>query len=187
MDTMKEALLMKKPDVYRLVLSAMFVALGFALPFLTGQLQALGSMLSPMHIPVLLCGFVCGWPWGLIVGALTPLLRSLILGMPPLYPIALAMAFEMAVYGTAAGLLYAKLSKSPLNILVSLVASMLAGRLFWGLAMYVLVGASGGAFGFQAFLGGAFINAWPGIILHIVLIPPLVMALEKAKFIPLKA
>lgn len=178
---------MKKLDVNRLVLSAMFVALGFALPFLTGQLQALGSMLSPMHIPVLLCGFVCGWPWGLIVGALTPLLRSLILGMPPLFPIALAMAFEMAVYGAVAGLLYEKLPKKPLNVLVSLITAMLAGRLVWGLAMYLLVGASGGSFGFQAFLAGAFLNAWPGIILHIALIPPLVMALEKARFIPLKA
>jgi riboflavin transporter FmnP len=177
---------MKKPDVNRLVLSAMFIALGFALPFLTGQMQALGSMLSPMHIPVLLCGFVCGWPWGLIVGALTPLLRSLILGMPPLFPIAMAMAFEMAVYGTVAGLLYAKLPHKPLNVLVSLIAAMLAGRLVWGLAMYLLVGASGGSFGFQAFLAGAFLNAWPGIILHIVLIPPIVIALEKARFIPLK-
>jgi thiamine transporter ThiT len=164
---------MKKPDVNRLVLSAMFIALGFALPFLTGQLQTLGSMLSPMHIPVLLCGFVCGWPWGLIVGTLTPLLRSLILGMPPLFPIALAMAFEMAVYGAVAGLLYEKLPKKPLYVLISLIAAMLAGRLVWGLAMYLLV--------------GTFLNAWPGIILHIALIPPIVMALEKAKFIPLKA
>ncbi len=177
---------MNKPDVKRLVLSAMFVAIGFLLPFLTGQLAQLGSMLSPMHIPVLLCGFVCGWPWGLAVGAITPLLRSLALGMPPLFPVAVAMAFEMAAYGAIAGILYERLPKKPINVLVTLVIAMLLGRVVWGLAMYVLMGLSGGAFGFDRFLAGAFINAWPGIILHIVVIPPIVLALERAKFIPLK-
>ena len=78
---------MKSIDIKRMVLAALFVAIGFLLPFLTGQIQQIGNMLSPMHIPVLLCGFVCGPFWGLLVGAVTPLLRSLTLGMPPLIAI----------------------------------------------------------------------------------------------------
>lgn len=177
---------MNKPDVKRLVLSAMFVAIGFLLPFLTGQLAQLGSMLSPMHIPVLLAGFVCGPFWGLVVGVVTPLLRSVVLGMPPLFPVAVAMAFELATYGLVAGLLYERLPRKPLNVIVALVIAMLVGRVVWGLAMFVLMGLSGGAFTFDRFLAGAFINAWPGIILHIVVIPPIVLALERARFIPLK-
>lgn len=177
---------MNKPDVKRLVLSAMFVAIGFLLPFLTGQLAQLGSMLSPMHIPVLLCGFVCGPFWGLAVGVITPLLRSVALGMPPLFPVAVAMAFELAAYGALAGLLYEKLPRKPISVVAALVIAMLLGRVVWGLAMFVLMGLSGGAFTFDRFLAGAFLNAWPGIILHIVVIPAIVFALERARFIPLK-
>lgn len=174
---------MKSIDIKRMVLAALFVAIGFLLPFLTGQIAQIGSMLSPMHIPVLLCGFVCGPFWGLLVGAVTPLLRSLTLGMPPLMPVAVAMAFEMAAYGLAAGLLYRALPRRTVGIYIALVAAMLIGRVVWGLAMYAL---TGGAFSMQAFAAGAFINAWPGIVLHILLIPAIVIALEKAKLIPLK-
>ncbi len=174
---------MKSIDIKRMVLAALFVAIGFLLPFLTGQIQQIGNMLSPMHIPVLLCGFVCGPFWGLLVGAVTPLLRSLTLGMPPLMPVAAAMAFEMAAYGLAAGLLYRALPRKTISVYIALVAAMLIGRVVWGVAMYAL---TGGAFSMQAFLAGAFINAWPGIILHILLIPAIVIALERAKLIPLK-
>jgi riboflavin transporter FmnP len=173
---------MRESPVVRLVLCAMFIALGFLLPFLTGQIPAIGSMLSPMHIPALLCGFICGWPWGLAAGFVMPLLRSLILGMPPLMPVALAMAFEMAVYGAAAGLLYKLLGRSPTGTYAALVLSMLLGRLMWGLAMAVLVGSG---FGWQAFAAGAFLKAWPGILLHILIIPPILFALKRARLIPL--
>ncbi|NLD52730.1 MAG: ECF transporter S component [Clostridiales bacterium] len=173
---------MRESPVVRLVLCAMFIALGFLLPFLTGQIPTIGSMLSPMHIPALLCGFICGWPWGLAAGFVMPLLRSLILGMPPLMPVALAMAFEMAVYGAAAGLLYKLLGRSSAGTYAALVLSMLLGRLMWGLAMAVLVGSG---FGWQAFAAGAFLKAWPGILLHILIIPPILFALKRARLIPL--
>ncbi|MBE6629112.1 MAG: ECF transporter S component, partial [Ruminococcaceae bacterium] len=73
----------------KMVLAALFLAMAYVLPFLTGQIPEIGAMLCPMHIPVLLCGFLCGWPWGLAVGFVAPLLRSLTLGMPPLFPTAL--------------------------------------------------------------------------------------------------
>lgn len=177
---------MKTNKLTKMTLAGLFIAIGFLLPFLTGQIPQIGSMLSPMHIPVLLCGFVCGPFWGALVGAITPLLRSLILGMPPLFPVATAMAFELAAYGFLAGLLYTILPKKLINVYVSLILAMLIGRVVWGLAMAILMGLSGGSFGFQAFLAGAFINAWPGILLHLIIIPPIVLALERAKFIPLK-
>ena len=98
-------------NVRRMVYAALFLALAMVLPFLTGQIPQIGSMLSPMHIPVLLCGFLCGWPWGLAVGFIAPLLRSVLFGMPPMFPGAVAMAFELAVYGCVSGWLRRKLPK----------------------------------------------------------------------------
>lgn len=95
-----------------LAFAALLLTLGLVLPFLTGQIPQFGSMLLPMHLPVLLCGFVCSWPWGLAVGAVTPLLRSLLFAMPPMFPTALAMAFELAAYGCCTGLLYRRLPRT---------------------------------------------------------------------------
>lgn len=165
-----------------LVFSAVCLALCMLLPLLTGQLQQLGNALCPMHIPVLICGFIAG-PWyAAAVGAIAPLLRFLIFGMPPVFPIGIAMCFELAAYGAVSGVLYKLLPKKALNIYASLIAAMLAGRVVWGIARAVLSGASGSPFTWQAFLAGGFINAVPGIILHILLIPVIVMALERAGF-----
>lgn len=90
---------MKSKEIKNITLSAMFLGLAIVLPFLTGQIQVVGKMLLPMHLPVLLCGLICGWQYGAVIGFITPIMRSLIFGMPPLYPTALAMAFELAAYG----------------------------------------------------------------------------------------
>ena len=95
----------KRKSLIKMTLAALFLALAYVLPFLTGQIAEIGSMLCPMHLPVLICGFVCGWPWGLAVGFIAPLLRSLTLGMPPLFPTAISMALELAAYGVTAGLI----------------------------------------------------------------------------------
>ena len=172
---------MHRNQIRRLTLTAMFIALGYLLPFLTGQIPQFGTMLSPMHIPALLCGFVCGWQYGLAAGAIMPLLRSATLGMPYIFPNAVAMAFELAAYGCAAGLLYRALPKKIDFVYVALVLSMLIGRAVWGLASAVLMMGTENAFTTQAFLAGAFINAWPGIVLHILVIPPVVLGLRRAK------
>ncbi len=171
---------MNSLQVRKLTYSALFLAIGMVLPFLTGQIPEIGSALSPMHIPVLLCGFIVGWPWGLAVGFIMPLLRSVIFGMPPMFPGAVAMAFELAVYGCLSGLLRAKLPRTTPMIYVTLIVSMIAGRIVWGVARLVLAGLSGSSFAWAAFLAGAVTNAIPGIVLHIVLIPILVMAMERA-------
>ena len=172
---------MHRNQIRRLTLTAMFIALGYLLPFLTGQIPQFGAMLSPMHIPALLCGFVCGWQYGLVAGAIMPLLRSATLGMPYIFPNAVAMAFELAAYGCAAGLLYRALPKKIDFVYVALVLSMLIGRAVWGLASAVLMMGTENVFTTQAFLAVAFINAWPGIVLHILVIPPVVLGLRRAK------
>ena len=167
--------------IRKLTFSALYLALALVLPFITGQIPEIGAMLSPMHIPVLLCGFVCGWQWGLAVGLIAPMLRSVLFGMPTMYPTAIAMTFELAVYGAVSGILYKLLPRKTWSIYVSLILAMIAGRIVWGAARFVLAGLSHSEFPMSAFLAGAVLNAIPGIILHIVLIPILVIVLEKAK------
>lgn len=242
-----------KKNVKNLTLSAMFIALGLVLPLITGEIQQIGNMLLPMHIPVLLCGFICGWAWGGLVGAVLPPLRFLIFGMPPIYPTAVAMAFELCAYGVFTGLIYAefkkrgtarsgrltpvnsekigaeniansgaedvtncgmenaingsassvngaenesdtinndaenkKTAKKPANIVaiyVSLISAMLIGRVVWGVVTWILYGAEGEAFTFSMFLSSAFLEAVPGIILQLILIPAIMVALQKSKLI----
>ena len=169
--------------VRRLVYAAVCLALALVLPLLIGQIPQIGQALSPMHIPVLLCGFLCGWPYGLLVGFIAPLLRGAIFGMPPLMPTGIAMAFELATYGCLTGLLYKLLPKKPAFVYVALILSMIGGRIVWGLARFVLAGLTASEFPFEAFIAGALTNAIPGIILHIVLIPVIVIALQRAKII----
>lgn len=167
----------------KLVLSGLFMALGFILPFFTGQIPSLGNKLLPMHVPILLCGFICGWRYGVAVGFIVPLFRSSLLHMPPMFPVAVAMAFELAAYGLIAGLLYETLLRKKSNIFVSLIAAMIGGRIVWGIVSYFLFMISGMNFGIEMFFAGAFINAIPGIIVQIIIIPLIIASLEKAGLI----
>lgn len=163
----------------RTTLSAVLLSLGLILPFFTGQIQEIGNKLLPMHIPILICGFVCGWKYGVLVGFITPLLRSLLFAMPT--PInAICMAFELATYGGISGLVYQKISVSKLKIYISLLTAMVSGRIVWGCASMIIYGIAQSAFTWQMFLGGALLNAIPGVILQLVLIPIIIFASEKA-------
>ena len=174
---------MNEVRVKKMAAAGLCLALALVLPFLTGQIPQIGQMLSPMHIPVLLCGLVCGPTWGLLVGFIAPLLRSLLFGMPALFPSAIGMMFELATYGFVAGFLYRRLPKKPWRVYVSLLTAMLIGRIVWGVARVILWGLGSSAFSWKLFIAGAFTNAIPGIILHIVLIPIVVLFLEKAGYI----
>lgn len=165
----------------KLVLSALFLALSFVLPTVTGHVPQIGNMLCPMHPPVLLCGFLCGWPYGLAVGFIAPLLRSVTMGMPPLFPTAVAMAFELAAYGAVSGFLYRRVRHTVPMMYVVLVSAMVAGRLIWGAVRFVLAGLTASSFPFSAFLSGAVLTAVPGIIAQLILIPLVLVALQKAK------
>ncbi|MBQ2736654.1 MAG: ECF transporter S component [Clostridia bacterium] len=164
----------------KMVLAGLFMALGYVLPFLTGQIPEIGSMLCPMHIPVLICGFICGWQWGLAVGFATPLLRSLTLGAPVLFPMAVSMAFELAAYGAFAGLMRKLLPKKRPYIYVSLLTSMILGRIVFGISMLICMGIKGGSYTLAAFIAGAVTNAIPGIVVQIIIVPVAVFLIEKA-------
>ena len=174
----------KHTSLKNLVLSAMFLAIGLVLPFFIGQIPAIGKMLLPMHIPVLLCGLICGWQWGLGVGFVLPLLRSVLFNFPVMYPNAIGMAFELAVYGLVIGYLYAHSKYQCVKALYKcLIPAMIAGRLVWGAVMVVLMGLGGSAFTWQLFIGGALLNALPGIALQLVLIPAVMVLLDRTKLV----
>lgn len=132
----------QKKLIRTLTLAAMCLALAIVLPFLTMQIPQIGQALSPMHIPALLCGFICGPFWGVAVGFVAPLLRHLMFGMPPLMT-AIAMAFELAAYGFFAGLFYKILPKKIPYIYVSLVGAMIVGRIVWGIVKFFISIGSG--------------------------------------------
>lgn len=174
-----------KKETKDLTLAALFLALALILPFFTGQIPRIGSMLLPMHIPIIFCGLICGWKYGLLTGLLAPLLRSLIFGMPVFYPMAIAMAAELATYGFVSGWLYSHSRWTCLWALIkSMVAAMIAGRIIYGICMLILMGLGGQAYTFQMFITGALINGIPGIILQLVLIPGIMLLLNKTGLIP---
>ncbi len=172
---------MVNKNVQKLTVSAVSLALCMLLPFITGQVPEIGNMLCPMHIPVLLCGYLAGWQYGLLVGAAAPILRSFIFTAPPLFPQAFSMAFELAVYGFMTGLLNKRLPDKNVFVYINLVVSMLSGRLVWGLVRFIIYGLGYTRFSLDLFLAGAFTEAVPGIILQLVLVPVIVMALKRAK------
>ena len=173
----------KRKTAKNLTFSALLLALCILLPMLTGEIPQIGNALCPMHIPVLLCGFICGPAYASVVGLIAPPLRFALFGMPPLIPVGTAMCFELAVYGAVSGLLYASLPKKTGFIYVSLITAMIAGRIVWGVAMLTVLRVSGQYFTWELFIAGALINAVPGIVLHIVLIPVLVFALKRSRLL----
>ena len=169
-------------NLKKLILSAMFLSIGVVLPLLTGSIKEIGDSLLPMHIPILLCGLVCGPKFGALTGFILPIFRALTFGMPPIYPNAIWMAFELATYGLVIGLLYSRFKqKSVKAVYISLIASMILGRVVWGVVKTLLLGIGSSQFGFYAFLIGGFVDALPGIVLQLILIPLIMAILNKFK------
>ena len=167
------------------VVAAMLLAVGLFLPFLTGQIQQIGNMLLPMHLPVFLCGLICGWKWGLAVGFILPLFRFVLFGMPPIYPQGIAMAFELATYAAVAGALYAHSRWQCVRALYRcLIAAMIAGRIVWGVAEVFLLGLGPEGFTWQMFVAGAFLNCIPGIVLQLIAVPAIMAARNRTGLVP---
>lgn len=172
---------MKPFNVKKLVFAAMFLAVGLVLPLLTAQIKEIGDTLLPMHLPVLVCGLVCSPAYGGIVGLILPFLRSVVFGMPPLYPNAVWMALELAAYGLVIGLVYSRFKKQGIvPIYTGLLTAMVAGRLVWGVAKAILLGVAGKGFTMEAFWVGGFLDAIPGIVLQLILVPLIALALQRA-------
>ena len=165
-----------------LVLAAMLLAIGIVLPSLTGSIKEIGDSLLPLHLVVMLCGVICGWKYALTIGLMLPFLRSLFFGMPPIYPNAVWMALELATYGFVIGFLYSLKKKySRIYLFFCLITSMIVGRIVWGMAKAALLGIAGKPFGLEAFIVGGFLDAMPGIILQLILVPLTVEILERRK------
>lgn len=177
----------KHERIQKLAISAMFLAIGLVLPFLTGQIRQIGNMMLPMHLPVLLCGLICGWQYGLEIGLILPVLRYFLFGMPQLYPTAIAMSVELATYGLVVGLVY---SHSRWQCVISLYRAMLiamvSGRIVWGITMLLMLGVGENGFTWVAFTAGAFFNAIPGIVIQLVLIPAVMVALNRTGLVPFR-
>jgi len=169
-----------KNYILKITLSAMFIAIGLLLPLFTGQIPQIGKMLLPMHIPVLLCGLICGWQYGFAVGAVLPIMRYFIFSMPVLFPTGISMAFELAAYGLVVGILYSRSRwKCIVSLYRSMIFAMISGRVVWGIVQTILLGISGKSFTWQMFMAGAFVNAVPGIILQLILVPAIMVALNR--------
>lgn len=173
---------MKNENIKKLVLGGLFLAVGMLLPLLTGQIKEIGDSLLPMHLAVMLCGLVCGWKYGFLVGLILPFLRSVTFGMPPLYPQAVWMSLELATYGLVIAVMYNVFKRKNIGYLyLSLIISMICGRIVWGITKAVLLGVANKPFPFSAFIAGGFIDAIPGIILQLILIPAVITILERTK------
>jgi len=164
-------------QLQKIVYSGFFIAVGIVLPMVFHAV-GLGSIFLPMHLPVLLAGFILGSWCGMLVGILSPLVSSLLTGMPlvspPILPI---MVMELAIYGLMAGFVYNKSG----YLYVSLVWAMIAGRLAAGFGVYLAVLLCGFKVPVFVYLSAAIIKGAPGIIMQLVLIPLLVKRWENYK------
>lgn len=170
---------MERNQIRRLVYAAMCVALGVVLPIAFHSVPNAGSVILPMHIPVLLGGLLCGWPYGLACGILAPLFSSLFTGMPPMAYLP-SMLFELATYGLVAGLLtqFIHTGRRMADIYIQLAGAMLAGRIVYGVLNAFIFSA--GKYSLAIFVSGAFVTALPGIIIQLVLLPAIILAMEKS-------
>lgn len=172
---------MKHENVKKLCFMGVLLALGIVLPFVTMQVPRIGNMLLPMHIPVLLCGFLCGGPSGFLLGLILPIVRSLLFTAPPMMPTAVAMAAELATYGLVTGVFYQKLKNHRFRIYGSLIRAMILGRIVWGLVSMGLFRIMGNSFTWKLFALQGFVNALPGIVIQLILIPVIVIAVQRVQ------
>lgn len=170
--------------IKKLVLASLFLALGQVLPFFTAEIPQVDLMMLPVYIPVFLCGYICGWSNGLIVGFITPMMRSMLFGMPPMVPYAVAMSFELAVYGFLTGILCKLLPQKHLSIYITMTAAMFSGKIVWGI---IFIFQTGMAFNFTTWatvMSGVFFFTVVSIAVQIFLIPLVIVALKRTKIIP---
>lgn len=168
-----------------ITVAAALTALGIVVPMIFHATQISGQMFLPMHIPVLLCGIICGPFLGAVCAVIVITVSSAATGMPPLYPQGLLMVFELIAYAVTSGVLIRVIKRGGLllRLYIALIAAMLVGRGMYGLAAYILLGVIGNGYTFTLFLSSAFVKALPGIIIQLISVPPLVLALKKARLL----
>ena len=169
--------------VKKSIITAVCIALCVVLPQAFHAVPNAGAIYLPMHIPVLLCGLICGWSYGLLCGLAGPALSALLTGMPPAAVLP-GMLVECGVYGLAAGLLMQLVRTKHLyaDLYISLAAAMLLGRVVSGIAKALIFSA--GSYSMVSWVAGSFVTALPGIVIQLALLPSIVYALMRARLIP---
>ena len=173
---------MRISHIKRMTLSALCIALCVVVPMAFHAIPNAGTVMLPMHIPVLLCGLVCGWQYGLLCGILGPLVSSVLTGMPPAAMLP-GMMVECGMYGCVGGLMMEYIHTGSLyaDLYISLPVAMLMGRVISGIvkALILTPGLS-----FTAWATASFVTALPGISIQLILLPTLIVALTRAGLIP---
>ncbi len=175
---------MKKISIVKKsIITAVCIALCYVVPLLFHGVQNAGRVFLPMHLPVFLCGLICGWQYGLLCGLAGPALSSLLTSMPPV-AILPSMMLELAVYGCVSGLMmrFIRTKNTYADLYISLIAALLCGRVVAGLLQALIF--SKGAYSMTAWVSGYVVTSWPGTLIQLVLLPSVVFALMKAHLIP---
>lgn len=170
-------------NVKKSIITAVCIALCYVIPLMFHGIQNAGSIFCPMHIPVFICGLICGWQYGLLCGIAGPALSSALSGMPPV-AILPSMMVELAVYGTAAGLMMklVRTKSTYADLYISLIVAIVCGRVLAGLAKALIFAR--GSYSMSAWIAGSVVTSWPGTVIQLVFIPTIVFALMKSHLIP---
>jgi thiamine transporter ThiT len=173
---------MRNTKLRNILFTALCIAIGLILSQVVKMIPIPypGAVLLPMHIPVLICGFLCGWAYGAISGLMLPLIAFVLTGMPPIFPTGLSMTLELATYGAFTALLY-RFTKG--KVVISLIGAMICGRAVMAAANTILFSFTDNVYGWSLFISSAFLTALPGIIIQFILIPLIVLSLKRAKLI----
>ena len=171
------------PNVKKSIITAACIALCYVIPLMFHGIQNAGSIFCPMHIPVFICGLICGWQYGLLCGIAGPALSSALSGMPPV-AILPSMMVELAAYGTAAGLMMklVRTKSTYADLYISLIVAIVCGRVLAGLAKALIFAR--GSYSMSAWIAGSVVTSWPGTVIQLVFIPTIVFALMKSHLIP---
>ena len=173
----------KMSNVKKSLITAVCIALCYVIPLMFHGIQNAGNIFCPMHIPVSICGLICGWQSGLLCGIAGPALSSALSGMPPV-AILPSMMVELAAYGTAAGLMMklVRTKSTYADLYISLIVAIVCGRVLAGLAKALIFAR--GSYSMSAWIAGSVVTSWPGTVIQLVFIPTIVFALMKSHLIP---
>ena len=173
----------KMTTVKKSIITAVCIALCYVIPLMFHGIQNAGSIFCPMHIPVFICGLICGWQYGLMCGIAGPALSSALSGMPPV-AILPSMMVELAAYGTASGLMMklVRTKSTYADLYISLIVAIVCGRVLAGLAKALIFAR--GSYSMSAWIAGSVVTSWPGTVIQLVFIPTIVFALMKSHLIP---
>ena len=173
----------KMSNVKKSIITAVCIALCYVIPLMFHGIQNAGSIFCPMHIPVFICGLICGWQYGLLCGIAGPALSSALSGMPPV-AILPSMMVELAAYGTAAGLMMklVRTKSTYADLYISLIVAIVCGRVLAGLAKALIFAR--GSYSMSAWIAGSVVTSRPGTVIQLVFIPTIVFALMKSHLIP---